>query len=159
VEAVAHVAVRIPPWDDMDDNKRWTMPDAEDLQAGRFPNTFRCGECGRLSAVLADGDRFKRLMRISGAAAGLPAMPSLKSMRSTAVTNLHDEGVALEVIANVTGHVDETVTRAHYLAVTAENTRQGFEILAERLRPRRSDRHSDRRPRNRRPEGGAATMN
>jgi cytoskeletal protein RodZ len=67
--------------------------------------------------------------------AGLSAVPSLKSMRSTAVTNLHAEGVALEVIANVTGHVDETVTREHYLAVTAENTRRGFETLAERLRP------------------------
>jgi hypothetical protein len=81
--------------------------------------------------------QFEGLMRISGAAVVLPAMPSLKSMRSTAVTNLHDEGVALEVIANVTGHVDETVA---YLAVTAESTRQGFEILAKRLRPRRSDR-------------------
>jgi hypothetical protein len=77
-------------------------------------------------------------------------------MCSTAVTNLHEEGVSLEVIAKISGHVDDAVTREHYLAVTAERTRREFEVLAERLRQGRSDPQSDPKAPQGHVEGGGA---
>jgi hypothetical protein len=80
---------------------------------------------------------FKRLMRQSGAAGGLEKVPSLKSHRSTAVTELHEAGVQLEVIAKITGQVNGEVTREHYLSVTAERTRRGFRGLSGQVSPGR----------------------
>lgn len=86
---------------------------------------------------------FKRIMVESGAAAGLDRVPSLKALRSSMVTALHEEGVALEVISTVTGHADTRVTRDHYLAVTAERARVEFGAIAARLSTGRSDRLTD----------------
>jgi integrase len=88
-------------------------------------------------------DAFKRIMRASGAADGLDRVPSLKALRSSMVTALHEEGVALEVISTVTGHADTRVTRDHYLAVSAERARVEFGAIATRLSGNRSDRLSD----------------
>jgi intergrase/recombinase len=79
-------------------------------------------------------------MRRSGAAG---KVPSLKAMRSTMVTHLHEEGVPLEVIAKVTGHLGIAVTRDHYLFVAAERTRTQYAALAERLTSGRSDHRTD----------------
>lgn len=89
---------------------------------------------------------FRRLMRESGAAKGLDKVPSVKALRSTMVTNLHEAGAPLEVISKVTGHAGGEVTRDHYLRVSAERTRAEFQTVSERLagRPGRSDRLSDR---------------
>lgn len=84
---------------------------------------------------------FKRLLEESGAAAGLERVPSLKVLRSSMVTALHEQGAALEVISKVTGHADSGVTREHYLAVTAERTRREFEAISGLLT--RSDRLTD----------------
>ena len=104
---------------------------------------------------------FRRLFVASGAAEGMPKVPSLKTLRSTSITALHAAGVSLEVIQHVAGHVVGTaVTRDHYLVVSAERTRPEFEAIAARLagedRPRRSDRLSDHCPETEgvRPGGG-----
>jgi integrase len=92
--------------------------------------------------------QFRALMVRSGAAAGLDKPPSLKSLRSTAVTNLHEAGTPLEIISRVAGHAGGEVTRTHYLHVAAERTRPQFTALAERLGAkwsRRSDQQSDQR--------------
>jgi len=72
-------------------------------------------------------------MRESGAGEGFDSMPSLKALRSTMVTNLHEAGTPLEVISKVTGHAGGEVTRDHYLAVSAERTRLEFQAVANRL--------------------------
>ena len=77
--------------------------------------------------------QFRRLMRESGAGEGFDSMPSLKALRSTMVTNLHEAGTPLEVISKVTGHAGGEVTRDHYLAVSAERTRLEFQAVANRL--------------------------
>jgi site-specific recombinase XerD len=87
---------------------------------------------------------FKRLLEESGAADGLERVPSLKVLRSSMVTALHEQGAALEVISKVTGHADSGVTREHYLAVDAERTRREFEAISARLS--RSDHLSDHGP-------------
>jgi len=76
---------------------------------------------------------FRRLMHESGAGEGFERTPSLKALRSTMVTNLHEAGTPLEVISKVTGHAGGEVTRDHYLAVSAERTRPEFQTVAERL--------------------------
>jgi integrase len=89
-------------------------------------------------------DEFTKLMGASGAAEGLERVPPLKALRSTMVTALHEEGVALEVVSKVTGHAGTKVTQDHYLSVTAERTRGEFSAIAARLTTgRRSDRLSD----------------
>jgi integrase len=82
---------------------------------------------------------FKRLMLASGAVAPGGKMPSLKALRSTMVTGLHEEGTPIEVIAGVTGHADGAVTREHYLSVSAERTRTEFAALAKRRTPKQRD--------------------
>lgn len=93
------------------------------------------------------GKEFRRLMRVSGAAQGLDKVPSIKVLRSTMVTNLHEAGTPLEVISKVTGHAGGEVTRDHYLRVSAERSRAEFHTVAERLagQARRSDHLSDHR--------------
>lgn len=93
---------------------------------------------------------FKRTFVESGAGGGMAKVPSLKALRSTSVTALHEAGVSLEVIQRVAGHAAcSDVTRDHYLAVSAERTRAEFEAIAARLsgsdRSGRSDRQSDHR--------------
>ena len=100
---------------------------------------------------------FRRLIVASGAAAGLDKVPSLKALRSTMVTNLHEAGTAIEVISKVTGHAGTGVTVDHYLNVTAERTRTAFEVIDARLTAGRSDRLSDQRPGNRREPSAAPT--
>ena len=105
-------------------------------------------------------DEFTKLMVASGAAEGLERVPSLKALRSTMVTALHEEGVALEVVSRVAGHAGTRVTDDHYLSVTAERTRGEFSAIAARLTTgRRSDRLSDQHqktdtPRRDYPKGG-----
>lgn len=94
-------------------------------------------------------DQFIKLVKASGAAAGLARVPSLKSLRSSAVTGLHEAGTPLEVVSKVTGHADTKVTADHYLGVTAERVRNEFAAIAARLAPERTDPLSDPRPRNR----------
>lgn len=94
-------------------------------------------------------DEFRRLMLASGAAEGLAKVPSLKALRSTMVTNLHEAGTAIEVISKVTGHAGTGVTVDHYLNVSAERTRTAFEVIDARLSAGRSDRLSDQRAGNR----------
>jgi len=107
----------------------------------------------RLVFAQADGNpwrpdrishEFKRLMTASGADAGLARVPSMKAMRSTMVTRLHERGLPLEVIAKQTGHAGGDVTRDHYLVVTAERTRPKYSAIADKLTARRSDRRTDR---------------
>jgi integrase len=76
---------------------------------------------------------FRRLMKASGAAEGLPRIPPLKTLRSTMVTNLHEAGTPLEVISRITGHAGGDVTRDFYLAIAAERTRAQFSSLAEAM--------------------------
>ncbi len=76
---------------------------------------------------------FRRVMVASGAATGLTRVPSLKALRSTMVTNLHEAGMPLEVISRVTGHAGGEVTRTHYLNIAAERTRGEFGALADRF--------------------------
>lgn len=80
-------------------------------------------------------------MRESGAAKGLVKVPSVKALRSTMVTNLHEAGAPIEVISKVTGHAGGEVTRDHYLRVSAERTRKEFDEVSRRLlnRSGRSD--------------------
>jgi integrase len=68
--------------------------------------------------------QFKRHMVNSGASKGMERVPSLKALRSTMVTALHEEGVSLEVVSRVAGHAGTRVTDEHYLSVTAERTRR-----------------------------------
>jgi intergrase/recombinase len=84
-------------------------------------------------------------MRESGAAKGLAKLPSIKALRSTMVTNLHEAGAPLEVISKVTGHAGGEVTREHYLRVSAERTRSEFDTVSRRLLDSsgRSDHQSD----------------
>lgn len=94
---------------------------------------------------------FKRTFKASGAAEGMPKVPSLKALRSTSVTALHEAGVSLEVIQRTTGHVvGGNVTRDHYLVVSAERTRAEYAAIAARRtggdRSGRSDRLSDHTP-------------
>jgi integrase len=94
------------------------------------------------------GRQFKRLLRASGTTDGF----SLKSLRSTMVTRLHERGVPLEVIGSVTGHSPgSSVTRDHYLSVDADRTRPHFAALAAKLTSRRSDHQSDHHPRSAEP--------
>ncbi|WP_088284712.1 site-specific integrase [Kineosporia sp. A_224] len=96
----------------------------------------------------AVSNQFRAVIKRSGAAEGLDRVPSLKALRSTAVTNLHEAGTPLEVISRVTGHSGGEVTRTHYLHVSAERTRLEFGALADRIGPKwsgRSDHQSDHR--------------
>lgn len=88
---------------------------------------------------------FRRLMKSSGAGVGLEKAPTIKALRSSMVTALHEQGVALEVISTVTGHASTAPTRQHYLSVSAERTRIEFAVIAARLVAGRSDRLSDQR--------------
>ena len=47
-------------------------------------------------------------MKQSGATTGHGRVPSLKTLRSTAVTSLHGDSLDLDVIAKTTGHMDTT---------------------------------------------------
>jgi integrase len=87
---------------------------------------------------------FKGHVVASGAAAGMDKVPSLKALRSSAVTALHEAGMAIETIAKVTGHASTQTTIEHYLAVNAERARDGFEVIATRLVRERTDRLTDR---------------
>lgn len=59
---------------------------------------------------------------------------SLKSLRSSAVTALHEAGTDMEVITAVAGHrPDGEVTRKHYLDAKAERARAPFEAIAAAL--------------------------
>ena len=87
---------------------------------------------------------FKGHVVASGAAAGMDKVPSLKALRSSAVTALHEAGMAIETIAKVTGHASTQMTIEHYLAVNAERTRDGFEVIATRLVRERTDRLTGR---------------
>jgi integrase len=88
---------------------------------------------------------FKRHMVGAGIVAEGEKVPPMKTLRSTAVTALHEAGAELEVISKVTGHAGTEVTKEHYLAITAENTRTEFQLIAGRLLGGRSDRLSDHR--------------
>jgi integrase len=77
--------------------------------------------------------RFKQLMKDSGAAEGMARTPSIKALRSTMVTGLHELGAPIETIAKVAGHASGSTSRDYYLSVAAERTRAEFEILAQRL--------------------------
>ena len=101
-------------------------------------------------------------MSDSGAAEGMPRIPSLKALRSTMVTNLHEAGTPLEVISGITGHLGGEVTREHYLYVNAERTRGEFTTLADALGStwsRRSDQDSDEKPSRGSSEMGGDAMN
>ena len=84
--------------------------------------------------------QFHQLMKTSGAAEGLEQIPSLKALRSTMVTNLHEAGTPLEVISRITGHSGGEVTRNHYLKIAAERTSQEFTDVSERFGTRWSER-------------------
>jgi hypothetical protein len=92
---------------------------------------------------------FKRHVRDSGAGAGAGAgagtakPASLKALWSSAVTALHDAGMAIETISKVTGHASTQVTIERYLSVNAERARPEFEVIASRLVRERSDRLTD----------------
>jgi integrase len=86
---------------------------------------------------------FKGHVIASGAAAGMDKVPSLKALRSSAVTALHEAGMAIETIAKIMGHASTDPTIEHYLAVNAERAREGFEVIATRLVSRRTDRLTD----------------
>ena len=91
-------------------------------------------------------NQFHQVMKASGAADGLESIPSLKALRSTMVTNLHEAGTPIEVISRITGHSGGEVTRNHYLKIAAERTRREFTDVSERFGTRwsgRSDRQSD----------------
>lgn len=89
-------------------------------------------------------DWFGRTFTASGAADGLPRVPPLKALRSTAFTALFEQGVPMEVIAAIIGHEGTAVGRRHYLSVSAESVRAEFGDIADRLGgPRRSDPGSD----------------
>ena len=92
---------------------------------------------------------FKRTFKASGATEGMAKVPSIKALRSTSVTALHEAGVSLEVIQRVAGHAAHSdVTRDHYLAVSAERVRPEFSAIAAQLsaggRSGRSDPQSGR---------------
>jgi integrase len=86
------------------------------------------------------GRRCKQLMKATGGTKAEVRVPSLKALRSTMVTNLHEAGAPLEVISKVTGHAGGEVTREFYLNISAERTRRDFDAVASRLsaRPTRS---------------------
>jgi len=107
---------------------------------------------------------FKRHVRDSGAGAGLTKLPSLKALRSSAVTALHEAGMAIETISKITGHASIQVTIERYLSVNAERARPEFEVIATRLAARRTDLLTDQQrktavpkpPQRSAPEGGGS---
>ncbi|GLY31993.1 tyrosine-type recombinase/integrase [Kineosporia sp. NBRC 101731] len=89
---------------------------------------------------------------------GTSRTATLKHLRSSAVTALHEAGSDLEVITAVAGHTpDGAVTKKHYLTVRAERARPVLEAIAAQLETGRgtkttADVRSDRQSDQRRPE-------
>jgi integrase len=98
---------------------------------------------------------FKQHVRASGAGAGMARTPSLKALRSSAVTALHEAGMAIETISKVMGHATTAPTIESYLVVDAERARPEFEIIATRLVRERTDRLTDQRQKTAEPQRGA----
>lgn len=91
-------------------------------------------------------DWFGRTFTKSGAADGMTRTPPLKSLRSTAYTLLHQQGVPMETIAAIIGHEGTAVGRRHYLSVSAEDVRAELGEIGRLIRPGRSDHGSDQQP-------------
>jgi integrase len=97
---------------------------------------------------------FKQRVLASGAGEGMARTPSLKALRSSAVTALHEAGMAIETISKVTGHASTDVTIERYLSVSAERARPEFEVIATRLVRERTDRLTDQQRKTAVPQRG-----
>ena len=82
-------------------------------------------------------DNVSRAFKVRMEAAGLSGpdgRTTLKMLRSSAVTALHENDTDMEVITAVTGHCSNgEVTRRHYLDVKSERARVPFEAIAATL--------------------------